>query len=182
MGIEELAPIARGILAALAAAHARGVVHRDLKPANVFLVRGADGDGESRVRVLDFGMAKLDLAWRSEGLTPAITRSGTVMGTPLYMAPEQVFCEREIDGRADLWSLGVILYRALTGRLPVEAHTFADLMKVLSTGSVRPFGPMPSVPRGVRDLVERLLSVRPELRPRSSEEAMFALRARETYA
>lgn len=176
LDLAELAFITRDILSALGAAHARGVVHRDLKPANVFLVRDPD---TTRVRVLDFGMAKLDLAWRSEGLTPAITRSGTVMGTPLYMAPEQVFCERIIDGRADLYSLGVILYRALAGRLPVEAHTFAGLMKVLSTGTVRLLPPSPGVPHDVRDRVDRLLSVRPELRP-SSEEilAAFAPHAR----
>ena len=185
LDLAELAPIACGILAALVAAHARGVVHRDLKPANVFLVRGPAAPAAPaapRVRVLDFGMAKLDLAWRSEGLTPAITRSGTVMGTPLYMAPEQVFCEHDIDGRADLYSLGVILYRALAGRLPVEAHTFAALMKVLSTGTVRPLPPSPALPHAVRALVERLLSIRPELRP-TSDEVMAALapHAREAH-
>ena len=163
----ELAPIARGILSALSAAHARGVVHRDLKPANVFLERGDERD--ERVRVLDFGMAKLDGGWQTAGLTPAITRSGTVMGTPLYMAPEQVFCERSIDGRADLWSFGVLLHRALSGRMPVEARTFAELMKVLSAGTVRRF----PTSGAIGDLVDRLLSIDPTLRPTLAELARF---------
>jgi serine/threonine protein kinase len=167
----ELAPIARGILSALSAAHARGVVHRDLKPANVFLERGERSErGEAEnVRVLDFGMAKLDGGWQTEGLTPAITRSGTVMGTPLYMAPEQVFCERNIDGRADLWAFGVILHRALSGAMPVEARTFAELMKALASGRVRRF------PAGgaIGDLVDRLLSIDPASRPSLEELVLF---------
>jgi serine/threonine protein kinase len=161
----ELAPIARGILAALSAAHARGVVHRDLKPANVFLERGAS----ENVRVLDFGMAKLDGAWQTAGLTPAITRSGTVMGTPLYMAPEQVFGERSVDGRADLWAFGVILHRALSGAMPVEARTFAELMKALTSGRIRRF------PAGgaMGDLVDRLLSIDPARRPSLAELVLF---------
>jgi serine/threonine-protein kinase len=170
MTLGELGPIARGILSALAAAHARGVVHRDLKPANVFLERG---DAEARVRVLDFGMAKLGSGWQSEGLTPGITRSGTVMGTPLYMAPEQVFCERDLDGRADLWSFGVILYRALSGRLPIEAHTFAGLMKALSSGAVRPFHAASTTPRELAELVGRLLSIDRAGRPSSEELILF---------
>lgn len=174
--VEELVPIARGILSALGAAHAHGVVHRDLKPANVFLERGAPSIAE-RARVLDFGMAKLDAAWQAEGLTPAITRSGTVMGTPLYMAPEQVFCERGVDGRADLWSFGVIVYRALSGRMPIDAHTFAELMKALSAGTVRPFAPEPSTPPALTELVGRLLSIRRDDRPRTAEEVMVSFEA-----
>ncbi len=164
----EVAPIARGILAALSAAHARGVVHRDLKPANVFLERGERGEPEN-VRVLDFGMAKLDGGWQTAGLTPAITRSGTVMGTPLYMAPEQVFCERGVDGRADLWAFGVILHRALSGAMPVEARTFAELMKALTSGRVRRF------PAGgaMGDLVDRLLTIDPTRRPSLDELVLF---------
>ena len=166
----ELAPIARGILSALSAAHARGVVHRDLKPANVFLERGAreHGEGET-VRVLDFGMAKLDGGWQTAGLTPSITRSGTLMGTPLYMAPEQVFGERGVDGRADLWAFGVILHRALSGAMPVEARTFAELMKALASGRVRRF----PAAGAMGDLVDRLLTIDPVRRPSLADLVLF---------
>jgi serine/threonine-protein kinase len=124
-------------------------------------------------------MAKLEGGWQSVGLTPAITRSGTLMGTPMYMAPEQVFCERAIDGRADLWALGAILFRALSGRLPIEARTLADLMRRLTAGAVRRFEdeelPAP-VPREVHVIIDRLLSVDRDLRPTSSE-VVHALRS-----
>jgi len=109
------------VAAALRVAHARGIVHRDLKPQNVFLT-------STRVMVLDFGIAKLLPEW---GPHSKLTRTGAVMGTPLYMAPEQIFGEPDIDARADVWALGSILFRILGGRPPVTGTTLGDAMKAL---------------------------------------------------
>ena len=96
----------------LSAAHALGIVHRDLKPSNLFLC--ADGT----VKLVDFGIALL-----ADTVATRLTVSGTVMGTPAYLAPEQARGELQVDQRTDLWSLGVVLYEALAGRLPFERDT-----------------------------------------------------------
>jgi serine/threonine protein kinase len=128
------------LVRALSRAHAAGIVHRDLKPDNVFLVRN---DEESVVKILDFGVAK--------GMVPSLagglTRPGRVLGTPFYMSPEQLRGSREIDHRADLWSLSTIACECLTGRRPFEASDFAQLALLLLGNTGRPLpsalGPVP---------------------------------------
>ena len=121
--------ILQGILAGLAAAHAKGVVHGDLKPDNVFLVRSAAGT--FTIKVLDFGMAKVMQAAGGMGKR---TRAGTMLGAPAYMSPEQVKNAADVDARTDLFSAGVIFYEMLTGRVAFPAPTeYARLAAVLST-------------------------------------------------
>jgi serine/threonine protein kinase len=120
-------PILQGILAGLAAAHARSIVHRDLKPDNVFLTRAAEGTFV--VKVLDFGIAKVMDAAGGMG---SRTRTGMLLGTPAYMSPEQIKNARDVDQRADLWSAGVMFYEMLTGREVFPAPTeYARLAAVL---------------------------------------------------
>jgi serine/threonine protein kinase len=115
--------IARQAAAALAAAHAIGITHRDIKPDNILLTRSPDG--RDFVKVLDFGIAKVKEGAidTGEGYTP--TQTGMVMGTPQYISPEQAMGKRgdEVDGRSDLYSLGVVLYEMVTGRLPFSSDT-----------------------------------------------------------
>src|SRR6185436_14371654 len=112
---------------ALAAAHARGIVHRDLKPSNIFLVR----QRIDQVKVLDFGIARIG------GLT-RVTRTGAIIGTPGYMAPEQAQNDRTVDPRADVFSLGCVLFECLTGSPAFAAdHLMALMAKVLFTAPPR---------------------------------------------
>jgi serine/threonine-protein kinase len=161
--------IARQICEALGEAHARGVVHRDLKPSNVMLVtRGRD---DEFVKVLDFGIAKV------RGV--ALTHSGMVFGTPEYMSPEQLR-GRELDGRADLYALGVVLFEMLTGRLPFEGESPEQQM----TAHLEKLPPSPSeaapdleLPRELDALVARLLAKDPAARPATAEDLSELLAA-----
>lgn len=138
---------------AIAEAHAMGTVHRDLKPANLFLVRRADGS--DCVKVLDFGISKM-ASGQGDGLS--MTRTASTMGTPLYMSPEQLKSSRDVDARADVWSLGVILFELVSCRLPFEAESLAELsVKVLTEEppDVRAF--VPDVPAGVAEVIRRCL-------------------------
>ncbi len=119
MPMRMLLPLVIEAARALAAVHDAGMVHRDVKPDNLFLV-GPVGDPES-VKVLDFGMAQLSHEGHDEAST-------SILGTAQYMAPEQILVER-VDGRTDIYALGVVLFRALTGHLPFESHQKNDLLR-----------------------------------------------------
>ncbi|MEO7094841.1 MAG: serine/threonine-protein kinase, partial [Polyangiales bacterium] len=142
----EAAAIARGIASALKAAHAKGIIHRDLKPDNVFLVPDPDGTGD-RVKVLDFGVAKLADAAPTN---VRHTQTGALMGTPLYMAPEQARAAGTIDERADLYSLGCMLYEMLVGKPPFVADGAGEIIAMQLFGQVQP-------------PTERLASLTPEM-------------------
>src|SRR5262245_23843693 len=116
--IERSLRIARQIASALGAAHDKGIVHRDVKPENVYLVRRGDAD---YVKVVDFGVSKV-VQTREEGPEwQRLTRTGMVLGTPLYMSPEQARGGEDVDARADVWAVGVMLYECLTGEVPFRA-------------------------------------------------------------
>jgi len=120
---------------AIGEAHALGIVHRDLKPANLFITKGVRGD--PFVKVLDFGIAKV--ARSTDVKSPSITISQSMMGTPVYMSPEQVSDSKTVDGRADIWSLGVILYQLTTCAVPFIADHYPVLFaKILDDRELAP--------------------------------------------
>jgi serine/threonine-protein kinase len=120
----EVTPLARQILTGLAAAHGAGIIHRDLKPENIFVLKEKAGRPDF-IKIIDFGISKFQ-ALGGDGLK--MTRTGAVMGTPYYMSPEQASGSTSCDHRSDIYSVGVILYEAVSGRVPFDAGTFNQLM------------------------------------------------------
>ena len=157
--IEITAQIAHG----LARAHAAGVIHRDIKPANIILTRHGDA------KILDFGLAKL-----AEGAR--MTREGTTVGTPAYMSPEQVR-GRETDARADVWSLGVVLFEMLTGELPFRGGGESAIIHAIlneepvDVGSLRP-----DLPGPLREILERALIKSRDERLQAASDVLELLR------
>ena len=161
------------VVSAIGTAHAIGVVHRDLKPDNIFL---ENCEGQVVPRVLDFGIAKLVGSLAAETQSGGLTRTGAMLGTPYYMAPEQAFGEKDTDHRIDIWSLGVILYECLTGERPVNGDNFGQLLKVIMTGDIVPITTRaPHLPEELRVLVMRMLTPDKTLRPQSMGEVSAVL-------
>ncbi|MFI5208120.1 MAG: protein kinase [Gemmatimonadales bacterium] len=166
LSIEEARRVMRESADALSAAHAQGVIHRDVKPDNI-LLEGTRG----RVMVTDFGIAK---ALTSDGGT--LTEAGVAIGTPAYMSPEQAAGDRNIDGRSDLYSLGVVAYQMLTGELPFQAPTVpALLMKQISETPVPVNRKRPETPDELSLTVMRCLEKDPEDRWNSADALRRAL-------
>jgi eukaryotic-like serine/threonine-protein kinase len=166
LALSDVASLLVHAVAATGAAHAHGIVHRDLKPDNIFLAKGRS-EGEIVVKVLDFGIAKMITEVEQKGST-LLTNTGSMLGTPSYMAPEQLFSEGTLDYRADIWAFGVILYECLAGRRPARGETFADIVKIIATRAIVPIEKvLPDVPADVAKLIGRMLSFDADERPKS---------------
>src|SRR5205823_3035205 len=140
--------------------HDKGLIHRDIKPGNLWI----EAHGERGwVKILDFGLARA-----TGGDDGTLTRTGAILGTPAYMAPEQARSQK-VDARCDLFSLGAVLYRMLTGELPFQGNDTLSLLMALATEEPRPIRQLaPDLPPGLSDLVMRLLDKDPAGRPPSA--------------
>lgn len=167
----EMVEISLQVLAALEAAHRHGVVHRDMKPDNIFLTQRSQGLVS---KILDFGISKAMVGL--EDTAHSLTRPGMVMGTPYYMAPEQAMGERTLDGRVDIWGLGVVMYEALSGRRPFVAKNYnALLVQILTIQPPMVHEVNAKVPFGLAQVVQRMLEKRREARFASAQELRTAL-------
>jgi tRNA A-37 threonylcarbamoyl transferase component Bud32 len=162
------------IASALGAAHTRGIIHRDLKPDNVILVPDPDHPGEERVKILDFGIAKL----AEDGSRGGATKTGAVLGTPLYMSPEQADGARHVDPRADIYALGVVAYEMLCGRPPFVAEGYGHVMAMHLMQAPPPLRLFnAAVPERLEAAVLRALAKDPAQRYQSMEEMSAAMTA-----
>jgi serine/threonine-protein kinase len=160
---------------AIAEAHSMGIIHRDLKPANLFVVRRPDG--AASIKVLDFGISKMtNLLGTGSGPEASMTRTAATLGSPIYMSPEQLRSTRDVDARADIWSLGVILHELLTGSVPFQAETLPMLTLMIvheppaSLRSVRP-----ELPAELEAAVDRCLAKERDARYANVAELALAL-------
>jgi len=168
--------IAKQVAAALDAAHRLGMIHRDIKPGNILLSRPATGAGEELAKVLDFGIAKMREAHLAAGAA-TLTRTGTSIGTPAYMSPEQAMGKtgEGLDGRADLYSLGVVMYEMLTGDLPIKGESEVQMLIGQINAAPQPIRTLrPELPEGIDAIVMRCLEKDPARRPASGA-ALIAL-------
>ncbi|HXK16419.1 MAG TPA: serine/threonine-protein kinase, partial [Polyangiaceae bacterium] len=174
LSVEETAALLLPVVSAVGAAHAQGIVHRDLKPDNLFLL---EGGGEPRVKVLDFGIAKLSAErYLQDGPAGMLTESGSMLGTPCYMAPEQASGESPVDHRADIWSLGVILYECLSGMRPIEGENLPQVVARLMSAGIMPLERIaPELPPEVTGLVKQMLTRDVGRRPASLVEVSRTL-------
>ncbi len=173
--VAEALRLAREVAAGLAAAHDRGLTHRDVKPSNVWLEERSGGPGSQppppRAKVLDFGLA------RPAREDQHLTQEGLIVGTPPYIAPEQAQGEA-VDGRADLFGLGVVLYRMCTGELPFQGRNNVAILLAVAADPPRPPRDLePDLPPPVNDLILRLLAKKPDERPASAREVIAAIEA-----
>jgi serine/threonine-protein kinase len=162
------------VAAAVESAHALGIVHRDLKPENVFLARGPDGS--VTVKVLDFGIAKFTAFEGGAPQTGALTNTGALLGTPYYMAPEQILGEADIDGRTDVWALGVILYECLAGQRAAADENVGKVLRRILTDAIPPLSSIaPGLPPDLLALVDRMTCFERRGRPADMAEVRAAL-------
>jgi eukaryotic-like serine/threonine-protein kinase len=154
----DIVDVAMQVLSGLGAAHDRGIIHRDIKPENIFLSRRAGCP--ALVKILDFGLVSTD-SLSNEGLTAA----GTVVGTPYYLAPEQVRGSRAVDPRVDLYACGIVMYEAATARRPFTSPNIAGLLQKILAASPRPVAELrPDVPRALSEVIRCAMAPSPDAR------------------
>ena len=155
MSIEETVRLLLQACEAVAEAHAAGIIHRDLKPQNLFLAHAVDGS--PKLKVLDFGISKA-IGQANVGHGANLTGTRVMLGSPYYMAPEQMMSSRDVDERVDIWALGIVLFELLTGRCPFEADTMPGLCHKVVNDPPPPVSELRAdVPRGLAAIIERCL-------------------------
>jgi serine/threonine-protein kinase len=165
LGVTEAVEYVLQACEAMAEAHAAGIIHRDLKPANLFLTTGTDG--APCIKVLDFGISKI----LDPGTAAVVTTTRSMMGSPLYMAPEQLVSARDVDPRADIWSLGTVLFQLLTGETPYRGSSLPEVVaQVLHTDPPRLSRRLPGAPRALDAALTRCLQRDPARRYQSVAE------------
>jgi serine/threonine-protein kinase len=176
LSVEDAADCMLQVCEALDGAHAQGIIHRDLKPANLFLTRREDGG--PHIKVVDFGISKLlDPKLKGDSNPLEVTSAFTVLGSPRYMAPEQLRNSKDVDGRADLWSLGAVLFQLLTGKYAFDAENNVHAsLAVLTTEAPLVRALAPHVPPELEAVVNKCLTKDRERRFQTAAELADALR------
>ncbi len=174
--LSEVGPLIDDVLMGLVAAHGASVIHRDLKPGNIFIERTGDPDRPERAKILDFGISKLTAKEKEE---PTLTAFDATLGSFAYMAPEQIRGAARADERADIYAIGAVAFRSLTGRLPFEGTTAAVLVSLKLDRSAPSLEEVTGEkwPSGVERFLERALDRNREGRFRSAVEALAAWRS-----
>lgn len=166
--------IAKQMALGLAVAHEKKLIHRDIKPANVWLEAGGSGGDFKRVKLLDFGLAK------STEVESTLTAKGMIVGTPNYMAPEQI-CGEPLDERADLFSLGCVMYRMLSGKIPFEKENTLAVLHAVVESEIPSLNDLDQkLPKEVYGLMTKLLSKNPEDRPATARKVVAMIEAIES--
>jgi eukaryotic-like serine/threonine-protein kinase len=163
MSVAEALNVVLQACEAIAEAHARGIVHRDLKPSNLFVTQHVDGT--PLVKVLDFGISKMAAFNSPDAGGGTLTASGSVMGSPMYMSPEQVRNAKAVDARSDIWALGIVLYELFTGKTPFAGATLGDTLARIIADPPPPIGDVrPELPEGLQTVIMQCLERRIERR------------------
>ncbi|HVV51854.1 MAG TPA: protein kinase, partial [Polyangia bacterium] len=174
--LDRVLAVTGAIADALGAAHAKGIVHRDLKPDNVFLVNDPGAPFGFLVKILDFGIAKL-MSGEVDGKVSARTRTGSLMGTPAYMSPEQCRGASRVDHRTDIYSLGCIVYEMLAGRLPFVYEGFGEIISAHMSEAPPAFAAVGlEAPPAVEAWTRKLLAKSPAERPATMADVVATLR------
>jgi eukaryotic-like serine/threonine-protein kinase len=166
--VDLIVEVVEEVARALAHAHRRGVLHRDVKPANIFLAE--DESGDVQVTLLDFGLGFME--------TDAhVTQEGIAVGTPYYMSPEQALAPEEVDATSDVWALGVVLYEAISGRVPFRADTLMQTLVAVCRTPQKPLSEIcPRTPPRLNELVQCCLDKHPARRPQNASEFLVRMR------
>ena len=171
--LADTASILFQVISAVQSGHELGIVHRDLKPENIFLARGPSGE---QVKVLDFGIAKLLSRDAEAPETDSLTSTGSILGTPSYMAPEQTEGEIDVDHRADIWALGIITYECLAGVRPVQGANVVKVAINLAAKGIEPLEDhLPDLPPEITRLVARMLARERKERPQDLKQVLEVL-------
>ena len=168
--VDETLQILLPVLRALAAAHAVGIIHRDLKPANIFLARSASAVAGAKPvpMLLDFGLAKMTATEGVAAMTSVLTKEKQLLGTPHYMAPEQLYGEADIDARTDVWAVGSVIFECLAGARPLVGSSVGQLLRSLATREIPKLTTaVPGIPPELGALVDSMLTRDRALRPSS---------------